>query len=138
MLPSVVTSTATVECSSITFFVPTTAASSKGISSSNHGVLTIRSPSSSRYPTASPTVKPTQSTRRTFTALPSSRLIVTASCGINLGSVVIIVFPLPDCGSSSTARFFAYSLSIFGMTQSSMKCFINVDLPVRTGPTTPM
>ena len=33
---------------------------------------------------------------------------------------------------------FFSSLSILGITQSSMKCFINVDLPVRTGPTTPM
>ena len=41
MLPSVVINIPIEECSSITFFVPISAAFSKGISSSDHGVFTI-------------------------------------------------------------------------------------------------
>ena len=40
-VPSVVTKTPIVECSSITFLVPISAANSKGISSLDHGVFTI-------------------------------------------------------------------------------------------------
>ena len=42
MLPSVVTTTPMVECSAITLRVPTSAASSKGMSCSNQGVRTMR------------------------------------------------------------------------------------------------
>ena len=52
MLPSVVTITPIVECSSITFLVPISAAVSKGIYSSEQGVLTILGISSSKYPIA--------------------------------------------------------------------------------------
>ncbi len=46
-LPSVVTTTPRVECSVMILRVPTTAASSKGMSSSNQGVVTMRGPSAS-------------------------------------------------------------------------------------------
>ena len=64
-------------------------------------------------------------------------VISTASFGINFGSVVIMVLPPALCGSSSLALSFLYSLSIFGITSKSIKFLIKVDLPVRTGPTTP-
>ena len=48
IVPSVVTKTPIVECSSITFFVPISAAVSKGISSSDQGVFTILGMSSSK------------------------------------------------------------------------------------------
>jgi len=50
--PSVVTKIPIVECSVITFFVPISAAFSKGISSSDQGVFTILGISSSKYPIA--------------------------------------------------------------------------------------
>ena len=50
ILPSVVTTSPIVECSSITFFVPISAARLNGISSSLHGVITILGASSSKYP----------------------------------------------------------------------------------------
>ena len=68
----------------------------------------------------------------------SLSLIRTASSGTNFGSAVIMVLPEPLCGSSSRARSLAYSSSMFGMTSVSIKRFINVDLPVLTGPTTPI
>ena len=52
ILPSVVTKIPIVECSEITFVVPSSAAVSKGISSSDHGVFTILGTSSSKYPIA--------------------------------------------------------------------------------------
>ena len=48
-----------------------------------------------------------------------------------------MVLPEPLWGNSSFARSLAYTSSMFGMTSSSIKRFIKVDLPVRTGPTTP-
>jgi len=73
-----------------------------------------------------------------FTEIHTPKLISTASLGINLGSVVIIVLPLALCGNSSTALSFLNSFSIFGKTKSSINLLINVDFPVLTGPTTPM
>ena len=67
-----------------------------------------------------------------------STVMVTASSGMNFGSVVMMVRPAEDWGSSSVARSFLYSLSMFGITRVSMNRLIKVDLPVRTGPTTPM
>ena len=52
MVPSVVTTMPMVECSAMTFRVPISAASDIGISCSNQGVVTIRSVSPSRWPTA--------------------------------------------------------------------------------------
>lgn len=52
ILPSVVTKIPIVECSEITFVVPSSAAVSKGISSSDQGVFTILGTSSSKYPMA--------------------------------------------------------------------------------------
>ena len=69
-------------------------------------------------------------------AVPSM-LMVTACSGINFGSVVMMVRPAADWGSSSLARSFMYALSIWGITSVSMNRLIKVDLPVRTGPTTP-
>ena len=62
----------------------------------------------------------------------------TACSGMNFGSVVIMVRPEADWGISSTARFSQPSSSILGSTTVSMNFCMNVDLPVRTGPTTPM
>ena len=81
---------------------------------------------------------PTQSIKRTLNFAPSSRLTSTASSGINFGSVVIMVLPAADCGNSSMALSLLKSLSIFGITNDSINLFINVDFPVRTGPTTPI
>ena len=137
MLPSVVTKIPIVECSWITFLVPISAACSNGISSSDHGVLTILGISSSKYPIALFTKYPTQSTSLVFNEILFPIVISTASLGINFGSVVIIVLPPALWGSSSLALSCLYELSIFGITSKSMNLFINVDLPVRTGPTTP-
>ena len=60
-----------------------------------------------------------------------------ASSGTNLGSVVMTVRPLADCGSSSVYRFFFAPVTC-GSTSSCMNFLIKVDFPVRTGPTTPM
>ena len=49
-LPSVVTTAPMVACSAITFRVPSSAASSKGMSWSNQGVRTIRASSPSLRP----------------------------------------------------------------------------------------
>ena len=68
----------------------------------------------------------------------SGKMISAASCGINFGSVVMIVFPAADCGNSSIVRSRACSSSINGSTIRSINRLINVDFPVRTGPTTPM
>ena len=70
-------------------------------------------------------------------AVPST-VMLTACSGMNFGSVVMIVRPAEDCGSSSVARSRRYSLSMFGITSVSIKRLIKVDLPVRTGPTTPI
>ena len=61
-----------------------------------------------------------------------------ASSGTNFGSAVMMVFPEPLCGSSSRALALRYSLSIRGITMDSIKRLMNVDFPVRTGPTTPI
>jgi hypothetical protein len=135
--PSVVTSIPIVECSSITFFVPISAAVSNGISSSDQGVFTILGISSSKYPIALSTKYPTQSTSLVLNFKLLSNVISIASLGTNFGSVVIIVFPPALCGNSSFALSFLYSLSILGITSKSINFFINVDFPVRTGPTTP-
>ena len=75
---------------------------------------------------------------RTLKVALSVRLMLTASLGMNLGSVVIMVRPAPLCGSSSLARSFLYGSSMQGMTNSSMIRLMSVDFPVRTGPTTPI
>ena len=56
MLPSVVTTMPMVQWSSITFLVPSSAASAMGISWSNHGVVTMRGLPSSVEPTALSTI----------------------------------------------------------------------------------
>ena len=66
MLPSVVMTSPMVECSVITFCVPISAAMLNGMGSSNHGVRTMRGCSSSMYPRALGTMKPTQSMSRTL------------------------------------------------------------------------
>ena len=133
-----VTTRPMVEWSVITFCVPISAAWVKGIIWSNHGVFTIRSPFSSMCPAAPSTMKPTQSMRRTFTSTPSSRAMGAASLGTNLGSVVMTVLPAALWGSSSRVRIRTFSSCIPGKTKRSMKRLMNVDFPVRTGPTTPM
>ena len=138
MLPSVVITRPMVLCSVMTFLVPTSAAMLNGTSSENHGVITIRGASFSMYPIELGTIYPTQSIRRTLNLAFSPTTTSAASSGMNLGSVVIMVFPAADWGSSSTARSLRKSLSILGMTSCSMNRFINVDLPVRTGPTIPI
>ena len=136
-LPSVVITRPIVECSWITFSVPAFAASWKGIALENQGVFTILSLPSSTFPPASFTRKPTQSISRTFAFLSSPRSTDTASFGINLGSTVVIIFPEPLNGSWSLTSFCIFS-SIPGKATSSINLRINVDFPVRTGPTTPM
>ena len=42
----------------------------------------------------------------------NAQAILKDDTGINLGSVVIIVFPAADCGSSSSVLFLSYSSSI--------------------------
>jgi hypothetical protein len=80
------------------------AACDMGISSSYHGVMTMRSAPSSRFPTAPRTRKPTESTIRTLQCAPSPRSISAARSGTNFGSAVMIDRPEPLCGSSSFAR----------------------------------
>ena len=92
---------------------------------------------SSSCPTAPGTMYPTQSTSLTRHA-PSPIVSSAASFGTKLGCVVIIVRPAALCGSSSVSRARSYSSVMPGITSISMNLFINVDLPVRTGPTTPM
>ncbi len=96
---------------------------------SNHGVRTMRGCSSSMYPRALGTMKPTQSMSRTLNSAVSSIFTVTACSGINFGSVVMMVRPEADCGSSSTARSRAASSSMFGMTVVSINFLMKVDLP---------
>jgi len=58
---------------------------------------------------------------------------------MNFGSVVMMVRPAADCGSSSRARSRAAAEpDMAGSTSCSMNRLIKVDLPLRTGPTTPM
>ena len=97
----------------------------------------MRGISSSKYPIALFTKYPTQSTILVFSLILSPKVISTASFGINLGSVVIIVLPEALCGNSSKALSLLYSLSMFGITSKSIKRLIKVDFPVLTGPTTP-
>ncbi len=56
---------------------------------------------------------------------------------MNLGSVVIMVLPAADWGSSSVARSRRASLWMLGSTSVSINRLMKVDFPVRTGPTTP-
>ena len=72
-----------------------------------------------------------------MTALPGSSTWA-ASSGMNLGSVVMMVLPAADWGSSSTARSRCRSLFMLGSTRLSMNRLMKVLLPVRTGPTTPI
>ena len=132
------TTTPIVECSPITFFVPISAAFVNGMASSLQGVFTMRSFSFSYKPNAPLTINPTQSIKRTLISAPSNGQITGASPGINLGSVVVIVLPAPLIGNSSMVRFLTFSSSIPGITAKSINRFINVDFPVRTGPTMPM
>ena len=135
--PSVVTTTPMVECSLMTFLVPISAALVKGISVWNQGVLTMRSCWFSIWPLAPSTINPTQSMSRIWASIPSARRTWAASLGINFGSVVMMVFPAALWGSSSTVRALAGSSVISGSTSCSTNRLINVDFPVRTGPTTP-
>ena len=135
--PSVVTTIPIVECSFITFHVPSCAAFVNGISVSDHGVFTCLSLSFSMCPVAPSTIYPTQSISLTRTLIPSTGQTSAASDGTNLGSVVIIVVPDALCGSSSFALFLSCSSVIDGITKRSINLLMNVDLPVLTGPTTP-
>ena len=137
MEPSVVITRPMVLCSVMTFLVPSSAAMLKGTSRSNQGVITIRGCSFSMYPRALGTMYPTQSMSRTWKEAVWSTDIFTASSGMNLGSVVMMVLPAADWGSSSVARSRRASLSMLGSTSVSMNRLMKVDLPVRTGPTTP-
>ena len=137
-VPRMVTTRPMEQCSSITFLVPSSAASVMGISWSYQGVVTILGEPSSSAPTAPLTIYPTESIIRTRSLAVPSGEISTASSGTNLGSEVIIVFPEPLWGSSSLARSRRWGSEMQGMTNSSMIRLINVDLPVRTGPTTPI
>ena len=84
-LPSVVTKTATVECSETTLCVPISAASSKGIGVLDQGVFTIRGFPSILSPCAPSTKYPTQSISLTFALILSSKLTRTDFAGTNLG-----------------------------------------------------
>ena len=138
MLPSVVTTRPMVAWSWMTFWVPMAAAFVNGISYSNQGVFTCRSVSFSMCPEAPSTMKPTQSMRRIFTSTSSDSWMDAASFGTNFGSVVMIVVPDADCGSSSLVRSLLFSSVMLGRTSKSINRLIKVDLPVRTGPTTPI
>ena len=81
---------------------------------------------------------PTQSISRTRMTVWSERGTSAAFSGTNFGSVVIIVLPAADWGSSSVARSRKAPSSIRGSTSVSINRLIKVLLPVRTGPTTPM
>ena len=76
--------------------------------------------------------------RRMRISVPLSRVMRTASFGMNLGSAVMTVFPDADCGSSSFARLRSLSFLMTGKTVVSINRLIKVDFPVRTGPTTPI
>ncbi len=98
----------------------------------------MRGCSFSTYPMELGTIYPTQSISRTDAEALSSTAIFTASSGINLGSVVIMVRPAADWGSSSTIRSRWMEFSMWGSTSVCMNRLIKVDFPVRTGPTTPI
>ena len=68
----------------------------------------------------------------------SARRTLAASPGTNLGCVVMIVLPDADCGSSSVMRSRSYSSDTLPSTSFSINAVMNVDLPARTGPTTPI
>ena len=138
MLPSVVTTNPMVECSVMTLRVPISAARLKGISSSYHGVFTMRGALFSMYPSDEGTIYPTQSIILTLKEAVSSRSISIASSGMNFGSVVMMVRPAADWGISSVARSTLYLLLIFGITSVSINCLMKVDFPVLTGPMTPI
>ena len=76
--------------------------------------------------------------RRALKLPPPSSSTVTAVSGMNLGSVVMMVRPAADWGSSSRARVLTEGTVSRGRMSSSMNFFTKVLLPVRTGPTTPM
>ena len=76
--------------------------------------------------------------RRTRHSPPPSSASGTAASGMNLGSVVMMVRPAADWGSSSRARRRAASGPMAGSTSCSINRLMNVLFPVRTGPTTPM
>lgn len=84
----------------MTFFVPSSAASRKGIAFSAHGVCTILGLSPSMSPSAPGTRYPTQSIIRTRTSALSPKEISTASFGTNFGSVS------HDCPSACRLRQF--------------------------------
>ena len=98
----------------------------------------MRAPPSSMLPRAPLTRYPTLSTMRTRTAAPSCKNTCAASLGTNLGCVVMMVFPDPLCGSSSSSRSRLGPGAMWGKTSSSMKRAMKVLFPVRTGPTTPI
>ena len=88
-----VTTIPMVEWTPITLRVPISAAWVKGISWLDQGVFTSRSSPFSMCPAAPSAINPTQSISRTLASKPSARWIWAASLGINLGSVVMMVFP---------------------------------------------
>ena len=137
-LPSLVTKIPIVEWSRITLRVPVSAASSKDIFSSLHGVSTIRVLPSPSAVAADGIIYPTQSISLTFAFLPSPRSIVSPPSGTNLGCVVMTAFPSADCGSSSVTRLRRCLSSIPSSNASSANFLMKVDLPVLTGPTTPI
>ena len=104
MVPSVVTTMPMEACSSMTFLVPSSAASVMGMGSLCQGVDTIRGTPSSVAPTAPSTMYPTESMSRIRSLVVPSGTISTASSGTNFGSEVMMVLPLPLWGSSSLAR----------------------------------
>ena len=55
-----------------------------------------------------------------------------------MGSVVIMLLPEADCGSSSVMTLFKFASVTLGMTSSVINFLISVDFPVLTGPTTPI
>ena len=58
--------------------------------------------------------------------------------GANFGSLVMLVLPDADWGSSYNVLALMCSSFIPGSTSTSMNRLINVDFPVLTGPTTPI
>ena len=137
-LPSVVTTRPMVACSRMTRRVPVSAAWSKGTAWSNQGLLTNRGALFSSCPRAPSTIYPTQSISRARKLPPAFRSMLTAFSGINFGSVVMIVRPAADWGSSSLARARCASFLMRGSSISSAKRLMKLLLPLRTGPTTPI
>ena len=68
---------------------------------------------------------------------PPESSSLTAFSGMNFGSVVMMVRPAADWGSSSWARARRASFLMRGSSISSANRLIKVLLPLRTGPTTP-